>query len=80
MSKLTPAELAELDQLRAGADSELDDKVTIVRDLIAAYGEVTATGILNELVRKSSDALIRGGFVLALIRLATQDRQGPGRE
>lgn len=71
----TPAEVAELDQLRAGAEAELDDKIEIVRELFATHDEDTANDILIALVGSASDGLVRGGFALALTRLA----RGAGR-
>lgn len=72
----TPAELAELDQLRAGAEQELDQKIDVVRELFATYDDDTATGIVNQLVAGSGDTLVRGALILSLIRLA---KQGTGQ-
>lgn len=72
MSEPTSAELAELDQLRAGAEANLDRKIAIVRELFVAQGESTGTDAVVDLVARGSDAAVRGALTLCLIRLARQ--------
>lgn len=70
----TPAELAELDQARAGAEEELDRTLAALREVFAAEGEDVATLAVVEMVARATVSAARGGLVLCLVRLAKQGR------